>query len=84
MQFTFSAAFFALVLAVAAVPTKRAACSNGRTAAHASCCVWFDVLDDIQENLYVPLGDVQLSLTPTPTASMAESAVCSSHISEQA
>ncbi|KAJ7352195.1 heme peroxidase [Mycena albidolilacea] len=52
MQFTFSAAFFALVLAAAAVPTKRAACSNGRTAAHASCCVWFDVLDDIQENLF--------------------------------
>ncbi|KAJ7707847.1 versatile peroxidase VPS1 [Mycena olivaceomarginata] len=52
MQFTFSAAFFALVLAAAAVPTKRAACSNGRTAAHASCCVWFNVLDDIQENLF--------------------------------
>ncbi|KAJ7303687.1 versatile peroxidase VPS1 [Mycena albidolilacea] len=58
MQFTFSAAFFALVLAAAAVPTKRAACSNGRTAAHASCCVWFDVLDDIQENMYAPLGDL--------------------------
>ncbi|KAJ7821099.1 versatile peroxidase VPS1 [Mycena olivaceomarginata] len=52
MQFTFSAAFFALVLAAAAVPTKHAACSNGRTAAHASCCVWFDVLDNIQENLF--------------------------------
>ncbi|KAJ6578484.1 manganese peroxidase isozyme precursor [Mycena capillaripes] len=52
MQFTFSAAFLALVATVAAMPTKRAACSNGRTATHASCCVWFDVLDDIQENLF--------------------------------
>ncbi|KAJ6528227.1 heme peroxidase [Mycena vulgaris] len=52
MQFTFSAAFLALVVAAVAVPTKRAACGNGRTAAHASCCIWFDVLDDIQENLF--------------------------------
>ncbi|KAF7335796.1 Peroxidase [Mycena venus] len=52
MQFTFSAAFLALVVAVAAMPTKRATCSKGRTSAHASCCVWFDVLDDIQENLF--------------------------------
>nr|AFR44748.1 manganese peroxidase 3 [Volvariella volvacea] len=44
----------ALVSCVAAVslPQKRAQCSNGRTASHASCCVWFDVLDDIQENLF--------------------------------
>ncbi|KAJ7477706.1 heme peroxidase [Mycena latifolia] len=52
MQFTFAAAFLALVVAAVAVPTKRATCSKGRTAASASCCVWFDVLDDIQENLF--------------------------------
>ncbi|KAJ6535206.1 heme peroxidase [Mycena vulgaris] len=52
MQFTFTAAFLALVVAAVAVPTKRAACSKGRTATHAACCVWFDVLDDIQENLF--------------------------------
>ncbi|TBU22010.1 fungal versatile peroxidase from pleurotus Eryngii [Dichomitus squalens] len=39
-----------LALAVTAVPphVKRAACSNGRSANDARCCVWFDVLDDIQ------------------------------------
>ncbi|EJF57768.1 manganese peroxidase [Dichomitus squalens LYAD-421 SS1] len=38
----------------AAVPSvsKRATCSGGRTTANAACCVWFDVLDDIQENLF--------------------------------
>ncbi|KAI0767406.1 fungal versatile peroxidase from pleurotus Eryngii [Fomes fomentarius] len=43
-----------LVLAVTAAPhpAKRASCSNGRTANDAKCCVWFDVLDDIQENLF--------------------------------
>ncbi|KAF8656124.1 hypothetical protein AX16_002762 [Volvariella volvacea WC 439] len=34
------------------LPQKRAACSNGRVASHAACCVWFDVLDDLQENLF--------------------------------
>ncbi|KAJ7792784.1 heme peroxidase [Mycena olivaceomarginata] len=52
MQFTLSASLLALVVAAVAIPTKRAVCSNGRTTAHASCCVWFDVLDDIQENLF--------------------------------
>ncbi|KAJ8517199.1 hypothetical protein ONZ45_g5603 [Pleurotus djamor] len=43
----------ALLLPVAfAVPAKRAKCSKGRTASHQECCVWFDVLDDIQENLF--------------------------------
>ncbi|KAF7342476.1 Peroxidase [Mycena venus] len=32
--------------------TRRAACSKGRTSAFQECCVWFDVLDDIQENLF--------------------------------
>ncbi|KAJ7307634.1 manganese peroxidase 1 [Mycena albidolilacea] len=31
---------------------RRAACSNGRSAASETCCVWFDVLDDIQQNLF--------------------------------
>ncbi|KAJ6550426.1 heme peroxidase [Mycena vulgaris] len=46
--------FLALVLgsSSSSVPTKRATCSNGRTSAHKACCVWFDVLDDIQENLF--------------------------------
>ncbi|KII94705.1 hypothetical protein PLICRDRAFT_148817 [Plicaturopsis crispa FD-325 SS-3] len=35
----------------AAVPSKRASCSKGRTAHDARCCKWFDVLDDIQPNL---------------------------------
>ncbi|KAJ7203244.1 heme peroxidase [Mycena pura] len=42
----------ALILSAAAAPTKRVACSNGQTAASDSCCVWFDVLDDIQQNLF--------------------------------
>ncbi|RPD54032.1 manganese-repressed peroxidase [Lentinus tigrinus ALCF2SS1-7] len=38
----------------AAVPSvsKRATCSNGKTTANDACCVWFDVLDDIQANLF--------------------------------
>ncbi|KAK7056144.1 peroxidase [Favolaschia claudopus] len=52
MQITLSSALLALVAAAVAVPTKRATCSKGRTTAHASCCIWFDVLDDIQENLF--------------------------------
>ncbi|KAI0768821.1 manganese-repressed peroxidase [Trametes elegans] len=32
--------------------TKRATCSNGKTTANDACCVWFDVLDDIQQNLF--------------------------------
>jgi hypothetical protein len=64
MQFKISAAFLALVATAIAMPTKRATCSKGRTTAHASCCVWFDVLDDIQENLYVlSSSGVEFSLT---------------------
>ncbi|RPD63886.1 manganese peroxidase isozyme precursor [Lentinus tigrinus ALCF2SS1-6] len=37
----------ALAAAVGAAPSKRAACSNGRSANDERCCVWFDVLDDI-------------------------------------
>ncbi|KAJ8696985.1 Versatile peroxidase vpl2 [Pleurotus ostreatus] len=53
---SFKALFTFATLAVAALAapshTKRATCSGGRTTAHASCCIWFDVLDDIQENLF--------------------------------
>ncbi|KAI0681745.1 fungal versatile peroxidase from pleurotus Eryngii [Earliella scabrosa] len=53
----FSKAFLpilSLALAVSAAPSvhKRADCSNGRTANDAKCCIWFEVLDDIQENLF--------------------------------
>ncbi|KAF9000578.1 MnP-short, class II peroxidase [Hymenopellis radicata] len=47
------ASAFSVVVASPANPTKPGAtCSGGRTTAHAACCVWFDVLDDIQANLF--------------------------------
>ncbi|KAJ7131840.1 heme peroxidase [Mycena crocata] len=52
MMLTASITFFALALTVLSVPTKHATCSKGRTSAHKECCVWFDVLDDIQDNLF--------------------------------
>ncbi|KAI1791353.1 manganese peroxidase [Ganoderma leucocontextum] len=54
----FSKVFLSLVVlagsVIAAVPSvsRRATCSNGQTTANDACCVWFDVLDDIQENLF--------------------------------
>ncbi|KAI0061055.1 manganese peroxidase isozyme precursor [Artomyces pyxidatus] len=48
-------ALFALAVlasAVVAVPQPRAVCSQGRVASNAACCTWFDVLDDIQANLF--------------------------------
>ncbi|KAF8889952.1 heme peroxidase [Infundibulicybe gibba] len=33
-------------------PTPRALCSKNRFSLHPSCCVWYDVLDDIQANLF--------------------------------
>ncbi|KAM5530526.1 hypothetical protein V8D89_015803 [Ganoderma adspersum] len=45
-------ALTSLAVLVSAVPMRRATCSNGRTATDAACCVWFDVLDDIQQNLF--------------------------------
>ncbi|TFK82314.1 class II peroxidase [Polyporus arcularius HHB13444] len=53
----FTKTFFSLIVlaaSVAAVPSvsKRATCSNGKTTANAACCVWFDVLDDIQADLF--------------------------------
>ncbi|KAJ7112496.1 manganese peroxidase 1 [Mycena epipterygia] len=41
------------ITTVSATPTARSAtCSNGRKAASNTCCVWYDVLDDIQSNLF--------------------------------
>ncbi|KAI0372465.1 manganese-repressed peroxidase [Pilatotrama ljubarskyi] len=39
-----------VILTVYGAPqvAKRASCSNGRTASDARCCIWYDVLDDIQ------------------------------------
>ncbi|THV02687.1 manganese peroxidase isozyme precursor [Dendrothele bispora CBS 962.96] len=52
MQLKSLVAILPFFLAVAATPVQQATCSNGRTTANAQCCVWFDVLDDIQENLF--------------------------------
>jgi len=55
MRLALGIAFVALISAVSSGPTKpskRATCSKGRTSAYPECCVWFDVLDDIQENLF--------------------------------
>ncbi|KAJ7144200.1 manganese peroxidase isozyme precursor [Mycena epipterygia] len=41
-----------LFLSAMAAPMRRAACSNGRSASSEACCVWFDVLDDLQANLF--------------------------------
>ncbi|KAK7038511.1 peroxidase [Favolaschia claudopus] len=32
--------------------SPRARCGNGRSASNKQCCVWYDVLDDIQANLF--------------------------------
>ncbi|KAJ8481169.1 hypothetical protein ONZ45_g4163 [Pleurotus djamor] len=51
---SFKALFTLATLAVAAfaAPAKKVTCKGGRTTSNAQCCVWFDVLDDIQENLF--------------------------------
>ncbi|KAJ6460082.1 heme peroxidase [Mycena vitilis] len=46
---TFSLFFFMMVRAA---PPARASCSQGRTAASAQCCVWYDVMDDLQANVF--------------------------------
>ncbi|KAH9851947.1 heme peroxidase [Lenzites betulinus] len=53
----FSKSLFTLaVLATAATAlpsaNRRATCSGGQTTANEACCVWFDVLDDLQTNLF--------------------------------
>ncbi|KAJ7611906.1 heme peroxidase [Mycena polygramma] len=40
-----------------AAPPTRATCSQGRTAASATCCVWYDVLDDLQANVFDGCSD---------------------------
>ncbi|KAI0796055.1 manganese peroxidase isozyme precursor [Abortiporus biennis] len=52
MAFKTIFALVSLALVASAVPSKKAVCSNGHTASNAVCCKWFDVLDDIQENLF--------------------------------
>ncbi|KAI0633840.1 heme peroxidase [Trametes polyzona] len=47
-----SLAVLAASVSAAVQPVKRATCSNGKTTANDACCVWFDVLDDIQANLF--------------------------------
>ncbi|CDO77628.1 Class II peroxidase [Trametes cinnabarina] len=54
---------FALLVASASTlspPVKRATCSGGQTTANEACCVWFDVLDDIQGNLQPLIKTFQL------------------------
>ncbi|RDB18166.1 Versatile peroxidase VPL2 [Hypsizygus marmoreus] len=51
-MFKLSVTLLSLALFAAAAPSPRAACGQGRVTAHAACCIWFDVLDDIQENLF--------------------------------
>ena len=46
----------AVAVAVTAAPKggpAQVSCKHGNKASNAACCVWFDVLDDIQTNLYV-------------------------------
>ncbi|KAJ7493062.1 versatile peroxidase VPS1 [Mycena galericulata] len=49
---TLSTLSLVYITAVSAKPTPRSTCSKGRTASSATCCVWYDVLDDIQANLF--------------------------------
>ncbi|KAK0439587.1 heme peroxidase [Armillaria borealis] len=37
---------------VSGIVTPRATCSNGKAVSSAECCVWFDVLEDIQAHMY--------------------------------
>ncbi|TCD62521.1 Manganese peroxidase 3 [Steccherinum ochraceum] len=41
-----------LAIAAYAAPSRNTVCSKGRVASDAACCQWFDVLDDIQTNLF--------------------------------
>ncbi|KAI0796066.1 manganese peroxidase isozyme precursor [Abortiporus biennis] len=41
-----------LAVVAFAAPSKHAVCSQGRVASNAACCKWFDVLDDLQTNLF--------------------------------
>ncbi|KAJ7618320.1 heme peroxidase [Mycena polygramma] len=54
MNFSILTTTFSLffIMMVRAAPPTRASCSQGRTAASAQCCVWYDVLDDLQANVF--------------------------------
>ena len=93
MAFKALISLLALAAAVGAAPSKRAACSNGRSAndervdllsvlesaksdPRLQCCVWFDVLDDIQENLLVSVAHRQpISLLTLPVLASTEASV---------
>ncbi|KAI0702845.1 manganese peroxidase isozyme precursor [Cytidiella melzeri] len=52
MAFKTILALVTLATAVLAAPSARVTCSPGRVVSNAACCAWFDVLDDIQTNLF--------------------------------
>ncbi|KAJ6509169.1 putative peroxidase [Mycena vitilis] len=53
LRLLFISLFFFFIMTVRAAPgPTRAICSQGRTAASATCCVWYDVLDDLQANVF--------------------------------
>ncbi|KAI0791884.1 manganese peroxidase 1 [Abortiporus biennis] len=53
MAFKSILSLVALAVAASAAPAAPSAvCSQGRLAKNAACCKWFDVLDDIQTNLF--------------------------------
>ncbi|TDL17020.1 manganese peroxidase 1 [Rickenella mellea] len=53
MAFKTLAFLVAIASVVLATPMKRTACPNSKhTAVNAACCTWFDVLDDMQANLF--------------------------------
>nr|AZJ17938.1 manganese peroxidase [Irpex lacteus] len=52
MAFKTILAFVTLATAALAAPSSRVTCSPGRVVGNGACCKWFDVLDDIQENLF--------------------------------
>jgi len=52
MAFKTLIALATLATAVIAAPSPQVSCGNGNVASNAACCQWFDVLDDIQENLF--------------------------------
>nr|AAZ14938.1 peroxidase [Coprinellus disseminatus] len=55
MRFAALVSLVAASVAIASPAThlkKRATCPGGQTVDDAQCCVWFDVLDDLQTNLF--------------------------------
>ncbi|KAI0344625.1 short manganese peroxidase [Trametopsis cervina] len=52
MAFTVLFSLAVLAVVASAAPSPQVSCGAGRVASNAVCCKWFDVLDDIQENLF--------------------------------